>query len=307
MNVYIICIIDIQASFFFRERERAWPIDHLFFVSEHMRRRHAARRGRVAPRVYTKVVNGVPQKFEGAAGGMATAPNFKNAVKSEMKHELVNYEHQLAAKARLEVKEAAAKAAAAARKQVSAKVTKMSEELRDVEHRLWLKERRKKLAVENVFGSLGSLGGSHAERPQRTRRTTGEAPRRVAADHQRGSSASMVPRAGSETRTLPGAGPVVGAPVVGAQKRPVEHSRPTSAQELAMAKALGFDSVHALHAHQRAVQGGFNMWGQRQGDTRTKALSRALPNQAAVEKIRELEAAAAKPHSPKHKVDSFVE
>jgi hypothetical protein len=297
MYIYFISLKYKHLFSFVNESVRG-PVDDFFCVSEHMRRRHAVRRGRVASRVYTKVVNGVPQKFEGAAGGMATAPNFKNAVKSEMKHELLNYEHQLAAKARLEVKEAAAKAAAAARKQVSAKVTKMSEELRDVEHRLWLKERRKKLAVENVFGSLGSLGRSHAERAQRT---TGEAPRRVAADHQRGSSASMVPRAGSETQTLPGAGPVVGA-----QKRPVEHARPTSAQELAMAKALGFYSVHALHAHQRAVQGGVNMWGQRKGDMRTKALSRALPNPAAVEKIRELEAAAAKPHSPKHKVDSFV-
>jgi len=278
-------------------------VDDFFCVyfSERLRRRHAARRGRV-PRVSTKVVNGVLQKFEGAAGGVGTAPNFKTAIKSEVKHELVNYEDQIAAKARLAVKEAAAKAAAAARKQLSDKMTKMSEELRDVEHRLWLKERRKKLAVENVFGSLGSLGGSHAERAQRS---TGEAPRPLAADHQRGSSALMVPRAGSKTQTLPGAGPVVGA-----QKRPVEHARPTSAQELAMAKALGFDSVHALHAHQRAVQGGFNMWGQRQGDTRTKALSRALPNQAAVEKIRELEAAAAVKQawlgSPEHKVDSFV-
>lgn len=248
-------------------------------------------------RVYTEVVNGVPQRFEGVAGSVATATNFKTAVKSELKHELVNYEHQIAAKARLAVKEAAAKAAAAARKQMGAKVTKLSVELRAVEHKLWLKERRKKLAVENVFGSLGSLGGMHAER---ARGTIGEAPRRLAADYQRGSSASMV-RAESKTKTLPAAGPIVGA-----QNRPVENARQTPAQELAMAKALGFDSVHALHAHQRAVERGVTVWGQRDNDTRTEAVSSALPNPAAVEKIRELEAAAAKTHSPMHKVDSFV-
>ena len=69
-----------------------------------------------------------------------------------------------------------------------------------------------------------------------------------------------------------------------------------------MAKALGFGSVQALRAHQRAVRGGVNLWGSIEGSASTKVAPGALPNPTAVEKLREQEAAAAKPHTPQHKV-----
>jgi len=242
-----------------------------------------ARRGRVAR----------------AAGGVAIVPKFKAAAKSEVKNALVRYEHRIAAKEKLEVKLAAAKAAQAARKQEGARVSKMAEQLHAVERKLWRKERRRKLAVENVFGSLGSLGGSHDRTHEQSvlpsRAVAGQEPRRMAAEHQRGSSAATVPRAAA--KSLPAAGAVDGA-----HGRPVQHARQTSAQELAMAKALGFGSVQALRAHQRAVRGGVNLWGSIEGSASTKVAPGALPNPTAVEKLREQEAAAAKPHTPQHKV-----
>jgi len=67
-----------------------------------------------------------------------------------------------------------------------------------------------------------------------------------------------------------------------------------------MARALGFSNVQQLTQHQQEVAGGVDLWGQPDAEARSsKTLD--LPNPAAVEKLREQEAAAATPHASTHK------
>jgi len=88
----------------------------------------------------------------GVDAGKGKVGDFKAAMQAEVKKELASYEAKIAAQEKLAVKQAAARA----RKAQHSKVDLLSEKLQRVENRLWRKEQSKKLAVENVFGSLGA-------------------------------------------------------------------------------------------------------------------------------------------------------
>ena len=67
------------------------------------------------------------------------------------------------------------------------------------------------------------------------------------------------------------------------------------------AKALGFGNVHAFVEHQRRVAGGVNLSGQADAGGANRVPVRHVEDPLAMEKMREEEAAAAKPMTPKHK------
>lgn len=228
---------------------------------------------------------------EGGSGNRA----LKEAVTTNVAQELKAYERKIAAQEKMAVK----KAVVEARKAASAKVDSMAEQLHRVENKLWRKEQSKQLAIENVFGSLGAYS-PHAmtkihTTPRASERTqpTAAPPQQVPQGASRRSSAPLTVAARAEERR--------GVAAAHAATQP-HAAHESEAQQLAMAKALGFSSVHALEKHEQQVRGGVNLWGLPDGGEKRVAAARAMPNPAAVEKMREEEAAAAKPHAPQHQV-----
>mgnify|MGYP001185232384 CR=1 FL=1 len=67
------------------------------------------------------------------------------------------------------------------------------------------------------------------------------------------------------------------------------------------AKALGFGNVHAFVEHQRRIAGGVNLSGQADAVGANRVPVRHVEDPLAMEKMREEEAAAAKPMTPNHK------